>query len=110
MGSECYIARLDPSMAPAWHVAAKLSLPNGYEWGLDKMIEDFIKDGVVFVGIVGKDCAKVEDIIDELVVGDCSRDYDLLTSRHPGKSVEEAIAFAAALTRNFAGEVQVVQL
>jgi hypothetical protein len=87
-----------------------LNCPNGYELGLDRMIEDFLKDGVVFVGVVGKDCAKVEDIIDELVVGDGSRDYDLLTSSHPGKSVEEAVAFAASLTGNFAGEVQIVEL
>jgi len=87
-----------------------LHCPSGYELGLDKMIENFMNDGVVFVGVVGKDCAKVEDIIDELVVGDGSRAYELLTSSHPGKSVEEAVAFAASLTGNFAGEVQVVEL
>ena len=87
-----------------------LHCPSGYKLGLDKMIDDFMNDGVVFVGVVGKDCAKVEDIIDELVVGDGSRHYDLLTSSHPAKSVEEAIAFAASLTGNFVGEVEVVKL
>ena len=84
---------------------------NGYEFRLDAMVEEFIKDGVKFVGVVGKDCSKVEDIIDQLVIGDDgTRDYDLLTSSHEGKSVEEAVEFAKSLTGEFAGEVQVVEL
>ncbi len=84
---------------------------NGYEFRLDSMVEEFIKDGVKFVGVVGKDCSKVEDIIDQLVIGvDGNRDYDLLTSSHEGKSIEEAVEFAKALTGEFAGEVQVVEL
>ena len=83
---------------------------NGYESRLDVMVEDFIKDGVKFVGVVGKDCSKVEDIIDDLVVGDGTRDYDLLTSSHEGKSIDEAVEFAKSLTGEFAGEVQVVEL
>ena len=87
-----------------------LHCPKGYEPRLDALVEDFIKDGVAFVGVVGRDCSKVEDIIDELVVGDGSRDYDLLTSSHEGESLGDAIAFAKALTGEFAGEVQVVEL
>ena len=87
-----------------------LHCPNGYELRLDAMVEDFIKDGVVFVGVVGKDCSKVEDIIDQLVGGDGSRDYDLLTSNHAGRSVQEAVGFAKSLTGEFAGDVQVVEL
>ena len=87
-----------------------LHCPNGYELKLDDMVEEFIKDGVIFVGVVGRDCSRVEDLIDELVVGDGSRDYHLLTSSHEGKSLDEAIEFAASLTGEFAGEVQVVEL
>ena len=87
-----------------------LHCPNGYEMRLDAMVEDFIRDGVAFVGVVGKDCSKVEDIIDELVVGDGSRNYSLLTSSHNGQSIEEAVQFAKALSGEFAGEVQVVEL
>jgi len=89
-----------------------LHCPRGYRAELDAMVEAFIRDGVSFVGVVRKDCAKVEDIIDELAVGhgfDVTR-Y-ILTSSHPGESVDEAIAFAKALTGAFAGEeVQVVEL
>jgi hypothetical protein len=94
-------------------IKAKIVLhcPNGYEVRLDALVEDFIRDGVVFVGVVGKDCDKVEDIIDELVVGDGSRDYDLLTSSHPNESVEEVVEFAKLLTLEFEGsEIDIVEL
>jgi hypothetical protein len=69
-----------------------------------------MQDGVTFVGVVGDDCAKVEDIIDDLCVGDGSSPYDMLTSSHPNESVEQAVSFARSLTLEFAGEVQVVEL
>ena len=87
-----------------------LHCPKGGDPRLDALVEDFIKDGIAFVGVVGKDCSRVEDIIDELVVGDRFCDYELLTSRHDGESLGDAIAFAKALTGEFAGEVQVVEL
>jgi hypothetical protein len=88
-----------------------LHCPNGYQARLDDIVEEFIRDGVIFVGVVGRDCARVEDIIDEIVVGDGDRDYDLLTSSHPGASVEQAVAFARSLTLEFAGDdIQVLEL
>jgi len=87
-----------------------LNCPKGYRPRLDDLVEQFIRDGVVFVGVVGKDCAKIEDLIDELVVGDGSRDYDLLTSSHPDESIDEAISFARGLTGEYAGDVQIVEL
>ena len=78
--------------------------------GLEPLVEEFIKAGVIFVAVVGKDCTKVEEIIDELVVGDGSRAYDLLTSNHPNESVDEALEFARSLSLNFAGPVQLVTL
>jgi hypothetical protein len=87
-----------------------LRCPKGYETRLDDLVEEFVRDGVIFVGLVGKDCAKVEDIIDELIVGDGSRTYDLLTSSHPDGSIEEAVTFAKSLTGAFSGEVQLVEL
>ena len=87
-----------------------LHCPKGYRMRLDALVEDFIRDGVIFVGVVGEDCAKVEDIIDELVVGDGSRDYDLLTSSHPNASIDDAVSFAKSLTGEYAGDVQIVEL
>lgn len=88
-----------------------LHCPRGYDPRLDALVEDFIREGVRFVGVIGKDCERVEDIIDGLVVGDRSRDYDLLTSSHPGEPLETAIAFAKDLALDLAGpEVGVVEL
>jgi hypothetical protein len=61
-----------------------LHCPKGYRMELDALVEQFIVDGVAFVGVVGEDCSRVEDIIDELVVGDGSdQSRFILTSAHP---------------------------
>jgi hypothetical protein len=83
---------------------------HGYQPRLDSLVEQWIRDGVVFVGAVGKDCAKVEEIIDELCVGDGSKPYYMLTSSHPDESLEDAIEFAESLTGEHAGPVEVVEL
>ena len=88
-----------------------LHCPAGYKMRLDALVEDFIRDGVRFVGIVGEDCSRVEDTIDELVVGNGDREYDLLTSSHPNESVEEVVAFARSLSLDDQRrEVQIVEL
>ncbi|HEY1708656.1 MAG TPA: hypothetical protein VGG10_10365 [Rhizomicrobium sp.] len=74
-------------------------------------MENCISDGVIFIGVVGKDCSRIEDVIDEIVVGDGSDDArDILTSSHPDESLESAVAFARSLTGGFAGEVEIVEL
>jgi hypothetical protein len=88
-----------------------LNCLRGYRMELDAMVEEFLRDGVRLVAVVGQDCERVEEVIDELVVGlgdDASR--FLLTSSHPGESVEDAVAFAQSLSEECAGEVAVVSL
>ncbi len=82
----------------------------GYTPRLNSLVEEFIRDGVIYIGVVGNDCTKVEDVIDEIVVGDGSRDYHLLTSSHPGESVETALHFADSLTGEFEGKAHVVDV
>lgn len=82
---------------------------SGYWPEMDALIESLIRDGVKFVGVVGDDCEKIEDIIDEMVVGEGNNDNFILTSSHPGESLEEAIEFARSLSLEYAGEVQVVE-
>jgi hypothetical protein len=82
---------------------------SGYRPEMDALIESFVRDGVKFVGVVGDDCEKIEDIIDEIVVGDGNNDNFILTASHPGESLEEAIEFARCLSLEYAGEVQVVE-
>jgi hypothetical protein len=79
--------------------------------GLEDLVETFLRDGVKFVGVVGVGASHVEDIIDEIVVGDGSNpDRFILTSSHEHESLEEALEFANALTGEFAGDVQVVEV
>jgi hypothetical protein len=88
-----------------------LDCPDGQRAPLDDMVAQFLRDGVIFVGVVGEDCARIEDMIDALVVGDGSDpDRFILTSSHPGETLEEAVAFASVLTGDYAGPVQVVAL
>ncbi len=77
---------------------------------LDELVEQFIADGVRFIAVVGAECALIEDIIDELVVGDGSREARfILTSSHPGEPLDEVVQFARAI-REGVGEPQVVEL
>lgn len=75
------------------------------------MVEAFIADGVALVAVAGVDCERIEDIIDELVVGngsDTSR--FILTSAHPGESLLEVVEFARSSISEPPGEPQVVEL
>ena len=89
-----------------------LHCPRGYRSDLEELVERFVADGVSFVGVVGEDCSRIEDIIDELVVGDGSdRRRFILTAAHPGESIEDAVDSARSLAGEHAGsEVEVVEL
>ena len=87
-----------------------LHCPNGYTPRLHVLVEEFIRDRVLYVGVVGDDCSKVEDIIDEIVVGDGSRGCFMLTASHPGERVEDAVRFASSLTGEYEGEPHVIEV
>jgi hypothetical protein len=73
------------------------------------LVEEFKSAGVIYIGVVGVDASLIEDIIDELCVGDTSNVYDMLTSSHPNETLEEAVQFAVNLKLEFVGEVQVIE-
>ncbi|HWY23638.1 MAG TPA: hypothetical protein VNX47_01895 [Nevskia sp.] len=79
----------------------------GYHPGLDSLVADFRRDGVLFVGVVGKDCDIIEDLIDELCQDDDGR--ALLTSSYVDGTVEEAVSFAQAMGGAYSGSVEVVE-
>ena len=72
-------------------------------------MQAFIRDGVAFVAVVGSDASLIEDIIDEVCVGDGTRPYQMLTSSHPGDSLAMVVEFAKSLTLEYAGPVEVVE-
>lgn len=49
-----------------------LRCSRGYRLELDALVAAWMQEGVKYVGVLGVDASKVEDIIDELCVGDGS--------------------------------------
>lgn len=86
-----------------------LSCQQGYLPSLDTLVENFLRDGVELVAVAGKDFAKVEDIIDELIVGDGSDSSRFINTTSHG-SLEDAVEFAEAWPTDVLGEVQLVEL
>ncbi len=87
-----------------------LNSTSGYRQELDALVEVFKKEGVKFIGVAGVEASRLEDIIDELCVGDGSTPYEMLTSSHPNETLEEVIEFAEMLGFELEGQVQVVTL
>ena len=78
---------------------------------LDEFVESCLRDGVVLICVLGPDCSHVEDLIDEIVVGDgtdCGR--FIVTSSHGEESLADVIKFAESWTTESDGGVQVVSL
>jgi hypothetical protein len=62
---------------------------------LADFVEDCIRGGVVLICVIGEDCERVEDVIDQFVIGDGSDDTRfILTSSHEGETLEAVRAFA----------------
>ncbi|NUO75178.1 MAG: hypothetical protein HOQ32_04110 [Lysobacter sp.] len=80
---------------------------HGYRGELDAMVDAWIDEGVIYVGVVGVDAARLEDIIDELCV---LRGYFMLTASHEGETLEDAIFLAATLADEYAGPYRLVDL
>lgn len=97
------------------HYAQKIVLyaPPWCSPKLEAFVEKCIRDKVVLVCVVGNDCVRVEDVIDELVVGDGSDASRFLnTTSHPDESIAEVRAFAEAWTLDVdpASPVKIVRL
>ncbi len=62
------------------------------------------------MGIIGVDASRIEDVIDDLCVGDGSNPYFMLTAFHrPDETLQDAIFLAEQLSGEFAGDVSVVE-
>jgi hypothetical protein len=84
---------------------------SGAPVGIEALVEAFVGDGVRFVGIVGKNAAHIEDLVDDVVVGDGTDDSRfILTSSHEDETLEDAIEFAKNLSGEFGNGVQVVEV
>jgi hypothetical protein len=88
-----------------------LHCPNGADDRLDDLVEAFITAAVELVAVVGPDASRIEDIIDEIVVGVGDRpERFLITTAHPNETVDQVVAFARSFRVNDDRPVQVVVL
>ncbi len=78
-----------------------LHVPLRDEAALEPFVEQCLLDKVVLIAVVGDGCEHVEDVIDEIVVGDGSDDSRfVVTTSHTDEPVHEVLEFA----ENWAGE------
>lgn len=95
----------------AYEKKVVLKCPNGYKRTIDQMVEDFLDDEVALIAVIGEDCVKVEEIIDTLIVGNGSNpNRFIVTTSHPGESLQDVIKFAELFSTAPEGKVQIVEI
>jgi len=83
---------------------------HGYRPELDAIVVQWIQERVGYVGVVGIGASTIEDVIDELCIGDGSNSYFMLTASHgSNETLQDAILLAEQLSGELAGDVRVVE-
>lgn len=83
---------------------------HGYRPELDAIVAQWIREQIRYVGVIGVDASRIEDIIDEICVGDGSDAYFMLTASHgPDETLQDAICLAEQLSDELSGGVRVVE-
>jgi len=83
---------------------------HGYRPELDAVVMQWIHERVGYVGVIGVDASRIEEIIDDLCVGDGSNSYFMLTASHgPDETLQDAIFLAEQISSELAGDVHVVE-
>jgi hypothetical protein len=93
--------------APKIVLQLPLSNPNL----LEPFVEACLRDGVSLIAVVGEGGSKIENLIDKLVVGDGSdRSRFIVTTSHPGETVEEVMEYARSWDAERDQPVELVKL
>jgi hypothetical protein len=88
-----------------------LHVPVSDESLLDEFVEKCLRDEVSIIAVVGAGCAKIEDIIDEIVVGDGSdRSRFVCTTSHPDEPFEDILNMLETWEMERADPIQEVRL
>lgn len=88
-----------------------LHVPLSDEALLGGLVEQCLKDGVRLLAIVGPGCARIEDIVDGLVVGDGSGDGRFLcTTSHPDEPFADVMSMVNAWEPERGDPVQEIRL
>ena len=87
-------------------------MPPARSQKLEAFVEQCLTEGVELIAVVGDGCKLVENIIDEIVVGEGSDETRYVTtSSHPGECLEEVVEFANVWTPHSSEDrVDVVRL
>jgi hypothetical protein len=88
-----------------------LQLPISNPALLPSFVEACIRDGVALIAVVGNGCSEIEELIDELVVGDGSdKSRFIVTSCHPSETVEEVMRIVSLWETAQSQAVELVKL
>ena len=95
----------------AYPPAVVLVLPLSSPEALAPFVERCIVDRVALIAVWGPGCRRMEDDIDELVVGDgTDESRHVTTSAHPDESLEDAVEMARFwVTEDGRSGVQIVK-
>ena len=102
-----------PIYNQAMKLARKIILhsPVSDERLLDQFVEDCLRDKVSLIAVVGPACERIEEMIDEIVVGDGSDDERYVTtSSHPDEPLSDVIEFVEHWEMERGDPLQVVRL
>jgi hypothetical protein len=88
-----------------------LELPVSNPELLQPFVEACLRDGVDLIAIVGEGASRMDDLIDEIVVGDGSdRNRFINTTFHADETVDEVLEFARSWKEELGQAVQLVKL
>jgi len=83
------------SIETAYPAKVVLMLPVKHPERLAPFVEKCLIDGVELIAVVGDGCVKIEDKIDDLIVGDGSDlERFITTSSHPNEPLADALNMA----------------
>jgi len=93
--------------APKLVLQLPLSNPNL----LQPFVEACLRDGVTLIAVVGEGASKMENLIDDFIVGDGSdRSRFIVTTSHPDETVEEVMEYARSWDEEQGQPVELVKL
>jgi hypothetical protein len=77
---------------------------------LDSFVEACLAGGVALIAVIGPDSDKVEDLIDEIVVGDGSDESRfVVTSSHRDETLEEVLEFVSLFSAGPGARIEQVK-
>lgn len=83
---------------------------SGYDEKYDELLSSFLDREFELFCVVGKNCEKWEEVMDEIAVGDGANSRYIITTSHPNESELEVIEFAKNFVTETKSEVEVVRI